>query len=285
MLVCVLTTDLILHRAESHHAKLKKQLQTSMGDLETCWTNIHTLMEATHNAIKGSFEKSINVIQHKYRRGIYQSIRGFVSTTALQLIHDEIQGLPEGVMDATDCECVLRKTCGLPCAHELSEYVSKGLPIQLDEIDDYWRKLDCTPRNMEGDKRADIKNKLKEFLKKMESTIDDADYSRQEFMFRRLQEMVNPSTTLLTEPKEPKATRGRPKISKKKGSTKRDPSAFELPMSEVKSSPNEGVVYAAGPVAPVPMFTSTKPNRPMKQRVSIVLFKNTFELFICTSSL
>ena len=133
-------------RAESHHATLKKQLQSSKGNFVTCWDHFHTLMEASHTAIKDSFEKSKNVISHKFRVAIFQDLRGFVSSTALKLMHEEMQNLPEGVLEVEKCGCTLRRTCGLPCAHELSEYVSKKMPIQLEEIDEFWRKLDMKPR-------------------------------------------------------------------------------------------------------------------------------------------
>ena len=132
------------------------------------------------------------------------------------------------------------------------------------------KKLDMKPHIVEGDnKRANMTAKLKNYLKDMEMMIENVDLSRQEFMLRRMHEMLNPNTSSLVEPSVPTRTRGRPKATKKKGSTKRDPSAFELTPSQIDScSPSGGVVYATGPYAPTPMFTSTMPARPVKQRVS-----------------
>ena len=48
-------------------------------------------------------------------------------------------------MDAKDCKCVLRKTNGLPYAHELAEFARISMLIPLKCIDGFWRKLDMLP--------------------------------------------------------------------------------------------------------------------------------------------
>ncbi|KAL7258299.1 hypothetical protein ACSBR1_004427 [Camellia fascicularis] len=42
------------NRAESAHSSLKKQLESSQGSFETCWTKIYNLLELQHTAIKAS---------------------------------------------------------------------------------------------------------------------------------------------------------------------------------------------------------------------------------------
>ena len=48
-------------------------------------------------------------------------------------------------VDVKACKCILRKTHGLPCAHELAEFAKTNLPIPLECIDVFWRKLDMSP--------------------------------------------------------------------------------------------------------------------------------------------
>ena len=43
------------------------------------------------------------------------------------------------------CKCILRKTHGLPYAHELTEFTRINMPIPLERIDGFWRKLDMSP--------------------------------------------------------------------------------------------------------------------------------------------
>ncbi|XP_020255315.1 uncharacterized protein LOC109832304 [Asparagus officinalis] len=53
-----------------------------------------------------------------------------------------MQVLQEMGQDPTTCGCYLRRTHGLPCAHELQYYIINGYSIPLDQIHDYWKKLD-----------------------------------------------------------------------------------------------------------------------------------------------
>jgi len=58
MLMRVLLFELILCvvcRVEQAHGNLKCILQTSMGDLCTCWDAINNLLVLQHNEIKASF--------------------------------------------------------------------------------------------------------------------------------------------------------------------------------------------------------------------------------------
>ena len=59
---------LLFCRAESSHAKLKRQLGSSQGSFDSCWTQIHALLELQHTNIKASFEKSLIVVQHQYKQ-------------------------------------------------------------------------------------------------------------------------------------------------------------------------------------------------------------------------
>ncbi|KAH6822324.1 hypothetical protein C2S53_012606 [Perilla frutescens var. hirtella] len=67
---------IVPYKAEGAHAKLKRFLGTSTCNLEECWEKIHDLLETFFNAIKASFEKSINVVQHCYKSLIFQFLRG-----------------------------------------------------------------------------------------------------------------------------------------------------------------------------------------------------------------
>ncbi|KAH6784625.1 hypothetical protein C2S52_009584 [Perilla frutescens var. hirtella] len=49
--------------AKGAHAKLKKFLGINTGNLETCWEKMHDLLETSFNAIKASFEKSVNIVR------------------------------------------------------------------------------------------------------------------------------------------------------------------------------------------------------------------------------
>ncbi|KAL8511981.1 hypothetical protein ACS0TY_018443 [Phlomoides rotata] len=189
-------TNQILHygntstnRAESHHAALKKQLGNSLGNFETCWDQIHTLYAASHNAIKCSFEKSINVVQHKFKSVIFKSLRGMVSIHALQLILDEVErcGRSEAGVDLRVCGCNLRKTCGLPCAHELTEYIREDKPIPLSVVDDFWKKLNMEESKVSG---VDLELEFRELMRKLDQKFRNANESGKLLLLKRLQEVL-----------------------------------------------------------------------------------------------
>ena len=39
-------------------------------------------------------------------------------------------------------DCKLRTSCGLPCEHEQTLYTCQDVPIPLDAIDVFWKKID-----------------------------------------------------------------------------------------------------------------------------------------------
>ncbi|KAH6810732.1 hypothetical protein C2S51_024494 [Perilla frutescens var. frutescens] len=99
----------ILRRAEGAHAKLKRFLGTSTCNLEGCWEKIHDLLDTSFNAMKTSFEKSINVVQHRYKSPIFQFLRGTISIVALDKIYEEMKSIGNDGVDPLLCGCVMRK--------------------------------------------------------------------------------------------------------------------------------------------------------------------------------
>ncbi|KAL8488207.1 hypothetical protein ACS0TY_024480 [Phlomoides rotata] len=122
------------NRVESTHSRLKQHIGSSQGNFETCWVQIHALLQASHNAIKASFEKSNNVVQHRFSASMFYLLRGEVSIEVLDKILDESKRMSNIGTDSLMCGCILRKTCGLPCAHELNEFSLMGTPILPESI-------------------------------------------------------------------------------------------------------------------------------------------------------
>ncbi|KAH6811496.1 hypothetical protein C2S51_025258 [Perilla frutescens var. frutescens] len=219
----------MLRRAEVAHAKLKRFLRTSTNNLEGCWEKIHDLLETSFNAIKASFEKSVNVVQHRYRSPIFQFLRGTISIAALDKIYEEMKSIWEDAMDPLLCSCVLRTKCGLPCAHEIDQHVRSSTPFSLDAVDKFWRKLDMEPIGAKVDVASDIDNRWFETWTCANNMFAQADESARLLMLKRFRKIVTPSTTSMVEPDVQTKTRGRPKVTKTKAdtSTKREKSAFE----------------------------------------------------------
>ena len=112
---------LILCRAESSHAQLKRQLGSSQGNFEAVWTKIHSLSELQHTSIRSSFEKSKTIVQHNFKPAEYKELRGNISKNALEKIFTEAKRANLVGINASVCGCVIRRTHGLPCAPESNE--------------------------------------------------------------------------------------------------------------------------------------------------------------------
>lgn len=114
------------NRVESQHAVLKKYLDSSKCCFDKFVGCVNRLVESQHTIIKASFEKSRAVRIHKHNLHCLKLLRGFVSNEALDLIVEEHERWKNLQLDSSNCGCRLRNSCGLPCACELSMYISSG---------------------------------------------------------------------------------------------------------------------------------------------------------------
>lgn len=72
----------------------------------------------------------------------FGEFHGFVSITALNIIFAKSKWVNSVGVDILACECNIRHTYGLPCAHDIAEYVKEGQPIPIACIESYQKKLD-----------------------------------------------------------------------------------------------------------------------------------------------
>ena len=70
-------------RVESAHTKPKRYLGSSQDDFKSSWTIINSLIELQHTEIKGSFEKSLTLVQHNFKPEIFKELRGIISRNAI----------------------------------------------------------------------------------------------------------------------------------------------------------------------------------------------------------
>lgn len=129
---------------------------------------------------------------HKFKPVIFKSLRGMVSNHALQLILDEVVkgGKSKAGVDPRVCGCNLRKTCGLPCAHELTEYIREDKPIPLSAVDGFWKKLDMKESKVSAVDSVDLENQYKECIAKLDQMYKNANESGKLLLLKRLQEVL-----------------------------------------------------------------------------------------------
>ncbi|XP_052210807.1 protein FAR-RED ELONGATED HYPOCOTYL 3-like [Diospyros lotus] len=138
------------NRAESAHAKLKRHLESSQGDLESSWTIINSLIELQHVEIKGSFEKSLTLVQHNFKPTIFRELRGVISKSALNMVPMQSQLTHKIGIDKVLYGCVIRSTYGLSCACEIAEFMVHGRPIPLSIVHLHWTRLQVVQSAYDG---------------------------------------------------------------------------------------------------------------------------------------
>jgi len=62
-----------------------------MGDLCSCWDEIHNVIILQHNEIKASFERSLNLMSDSYKALSYRRLVGNVSRSALELLAPKVR--------------------------------------------------------------------------------------------------------------------------------------------------------------------------------------------------
>ncbi|KAH6792406.1 hypothetical protein C2S52_002883 [Perilla frutescens var. hirtella] len=216
--------NLTTNRAESAHAKLKKWLGSSQGDFDSSWTIINSLIELQCTEIKASFEQSLNVVEHNFKPILFRELRGLVSRKALNMILIESERANNVGIDTNLCGCIIRKTHGLPCAHEIAEYIRDFRPISLSIIHPHWLKLNLKRSQPSCDS---YKVSIDDEINTIWSRFQASDQPGKLALKRKLRELANPTTTFLAPPVEKSKTKGRPSL-KESGSTRRDPSYFEV---------------------------------------------------------
>ncbi|XP_078149520.1 protein FAR1-RELATED SEQUENCE 5-like [Carex rostrata] len=136
-------TDEYLHfgnrassRAESAHAKLKKYLQVSTGDLYEVQSKICLAIENEFNKIKASLSSEKIQLLHNCNTSFFKNVVYHVSIYALKELHKQHMKAKLGTMSAV-CSGQFTKTMGLPCAHKMTNW--RNEPLNLDLIHSRWR--------------------------------------------------------------------------------------------------------------------------------------------------
>ncbi|XP_057425702.1 uncharacterized protein LOC130719076 [Lotus japonicus] len=227
------------NRVEGAHSKLKKLLSDSKGDLVIAWTAMNKLIIMQHDKIKESFQLSIFITEHSVNDPFYKHLRGFVSRAALHIIVKEKTQIGRIGVGGIYCECVLRRTHGLPCACELMKFES----VSLLAIHPHWRKLtwDSSDRDMDPTLGLSFESEFD----KLRTKFEESSHGVRMSIIESLRMITYPETTSMCAPTK-KKTRGRPmgstnkpkKFAKGCGetSTKRIPCRWETIDKEYPSS-------------------------------------------------
>ncbi|XP_058202983.1 PKS-NRPS hybrid synthetase cheA-like [Rhododendron vialii] len=229
-------TDKVMHfgnltsnRAESSHSKLKNHLENSQCNFDTIWEKIHRLMLLQVTEFKASFEKSLNSMQHDFRTTLFDRLRGVVSSNAMTLVLAASYQVEWFVESKRQCECSLRHTHGLPCAHEIAPYKMANISLPIELIYDHWKRLSLLAPQNEGSMEETLLAHFDCFYNKF---LNEDQFDVKLNYVKKMQELAHPKTSTLLGPKVNAQPRGRKSTkeknaAKEQNSTRRDPSEFE----------------------------------------------------------
>ena len=122
------------NRVESQHALLKQHLDDSHSQLDKFVDIIDKVVDIQETQIKASFEESITRIKHIHRNTTFSLLLTKVSLETLELLTHEMKRVQVLRQNEESCGFILRSSCGLPYACELTTFVDAGLSIPLDLI-------------------------------------------------------------------------------------------------------------------------------------------------------
>jgi len=196
------TTNIV----ESAHGVLKKYLRSSVGDLASCWDEMHKMLAVQFGEIQGSFGRNKTVLEHKYKSiKMMRELEGYVSRRALKFIYDELKRSKTFAYHKEDCGCVKKTSYGLPCACFIAMKSKQKLPLVLDDIYPHWKRL-CVQREEIDDNFFVMKewNCIQERLK-------TSPYNMKLYIKEMMHQIAFPKTTNLCPPSKKAVTKGAPK--------------------------------------------------------------------------
>lgn len=141
-------TDQCLHfnnhatsRSEGSHAKLKRGLMSSTGDLKTVVDSLELLLVNQYQDYVLAIESAKARLPHSLQLPLLRELVGHVTPFALLRILDQFHMLTRGG-PLTRCTKTYTTTMGLPCVHKIQERVfdfTRGGVLALEDVHSHWR--------------------------------------------------------------------------------------------------------------------------------------------------
>ena len=119
------------------------------------------------------------------------------------MLNESLRAVNIGPYSAA-CLHIIRRTHGLPCAHEIAEYIRVGSHIPLSSVYHFWQKLNLEATMVNEAPELTTTSEFKLITKRFQSS----DQKGKIQILRKLRELGSPSSTSLTKPDVKLNTRG-----------------------------------------------------------------------------
>ncbi|XP_035843880.1 uncharacterized protein LOC110869401 [Helianthus annuus] len=193
------------NRVESQHANLKRYVEdrSSLDRVVGC---VRDIVETQFGEIRKTFRESIEKTMKHHKHLMFQHLLGKVSHKALDLLHGEaIRKLDVLERFNSSCGCQMWHSCGLPCACRIEKYMREERPIQLEDIDVFWRKL-----NFQSCKLIDGSLDVVEELDVVRQQLQSHPPAQQKSLLSKIKAVLTPTKSTKKPPVVQQNTRGRP---------------------------------------------------------------------------
>ena len=129
----------VTSKGEGGHAVLKRQLNSSTGDLKTVVNGINMLLINQHHNYLIAIDETRIRFSTDLRKPVFQNIASFVFSVAIRKILPQYQMLIDQPTAISRCTNVFTTTTELSCSHKIQErlYEKKGLLIE--DIHPHWK--------------------------------------------------------------------------------------------------------------------------------------------------
>lgn len=216
-------------RAESSHARVKRYIRVSTGDLDTVCNNIINSIEIQVKQLTISVEAQKIKTRHCHNIPMFQLVIGNISDFALNKAKDQYNRMiyDKDVSPSMLCFCPFSLTMGIPCEHRLKFLQEKSENLKITDFSHQWylynnKSLPCI--SFDGQN-----NDLDSILQEIANKHHQKSPYEQAITINKLRNLDNDTTKIY--PPEIKQTKGRPKGSLNKRNPKniihREPSEFE----------------------------------------------------------
>ncbi|KAH1215192.1 hypothetical protein GmHk_13G036393 [Glycine max] len=246
------------NKVESAHRALKRVLHNSLGDLCSVWDAM-TMITLQHTQIKASFETSIHVVGHVFKKILYKRLLEMVSRYALNEIVAEFECVHYAGKNPSSCGCVIKNHI----RSSLCMYVVGSIP--LDSIHMFWRRLSFLDQGL-----CEAEVTIKEEIEIKSKRFEELNVCGKVTLKIKLREIACPDVNSICPPLSKVNTKGTPKkpMNKNQRSTKRDPSYWDyVDVFHSVQNSNSSVKHSA---------SSSDPSKPTR----IIPMLDQFESFI-----
>jgi len=124
---------------EGCHATLKSYLQRGNGDLRTVYERLQHFWDGQHSSFKSTLAQQKLRLKHQLNIPLFAAVLQQVHSFALQKILQEQAKLPANNRPPPqECTCSIQYSHGLPCYHTIWARKQDGGVIRLEDIHRHW---------------------------------------------------------------------------------------------------------------------------------------------------